>query len=303
MKPPIAIWCITDNKPGHRNQLRGLTAALAALLPVEVHWLTPPATPQLLWWWAQRRYPSGQGLPDPQLILGAGHATHAALLAARSARGGHAIVLMKPTLPTCWFDLCLIPQHDGATDRANIIATRGALHAVTPAAPASRRPRHGLFLIGGRSPHHLWQDDGVADQIKSIVQADPAWQWELTTSRRTPGSFLDRLGTLPGLAVTPVERTDQDWVPTRLARAATVWVTEDSVSMVYESLTAGAAVGLLHVPHRVRSRVVRGIESLAQDGLVTPFAQWRTGTAPHPPATVLHEAARCAALIRDRFLS
>lgn len=297
------VWCITDNKPGHRNQLRGLTDTLHALTPLNVVWFAAPSPWASVGAWLRGVFPPGHTSPPPALILGAGHRTHWALLAARRARGGRAIVLMKSTLPTAWFDLSFIPEHDGATAGPRVVPTKGALHAVTPARPEQRQRATGVILIGGPSPHHRWDTPAVVEQIRAIVHADPSWQWELTTSRRTPATFLQQLGTLPNLKITPVEQTDRDWVAVRLARAAVVWVTEDSVSMIYEALTAGSAVGLLQVPSRRRSRVVRGVEQLVATGWVTPFAKWRTGaTLTSTPAT-FHEAARCAAILRERFLT
>lgn len=286
----MQVWIVSDGKAGHVNQSHGLAQALARLTPVHV------STILVVHCWDACR--AGRALPRPDLILAAGHRTHLAALLARRTHGGKIVVLMKPTWPTGLFDLCLIPEHDGAQTTGNIIATRGALNPITPGRP---EPGRGLILIGGPSPHHRWDDADVAAQVRAIAQAAPATHWELTTSRRTPTGFIARLGTLPNLRVTPVEQTGPDWVPARLARAAAVWVTADSVSMIYEALTAGAAVGLLAVPYRRRSRVVRGIEQLIHERLVTTFAAWRTGQPLHPPASPLREADRCATLIRERF--
>ena len=73
-------------------------------------------------------------LPTPDLLLGAGHHTHLSLLAARRIRGGKVVVLMRPSLPPGLFDLCLIPEHDAPPARPNVLATRGALNRIQPAA-------------------------------------------------------------------------------------------------------------------------------------------------------------------------
>ncbi|MDQ2694705.1 MAG: mitochondrial fission ELM1 family protein, partial [Pseudomonadota bacterium] len=106
------IWRFSDGRPGHDNQSLGLAEALARLMPVQVFTLAPlpplPALAGLL----TGRAPAALRLPAPDLILGAGHRTHLSLLAARRSRGGRAVVLMSPSLPLRWFDLCLIPEHD-----------------------------------------------------------------------------------------------------------------------------------------------------------------------------------------------
>src|SRR5690606_9436172 len=97
----------------------------------------------------------------PHLIVAAGHATHLPALAARRARGGRAIVLMRPTLPTPLFDLCLVPEHDllslsGRLNRFRVVPTRGVLNPFEASADADQTT--GLVLIGGPSKHHGWSD-------------------------------------------------------------------------------------------------------------------------------------------------
>jgi uncharacterized protein len=43
------------------------------------------------------------------------------------------VVLMKPSLPRRWFDLCILPQHDGIAADAHTLVTEGALNRVRPA--------------------------------------------------------------------------------------------------------------------------------------------------------------------------
>ena len=95
---PCIIWQIHDHKPGHMNQMRGLSTALADRMPVEIHKIAAP--PRLTCWQGllSNRFPPGIGLPKPDLIFGAGHRTHLAVLAARRAFGGRSVILMKPTL-------------------------------------------------------------------------------------------------------------------------------------------------------------------------------------------------------------
>lgn len=235
--------------------------------------------------------------------MGAGHGTHLSLLAARRTRGGRAVVLMRPSLPLGLFDLCLIPEHDSPPARANGLVTRGALNRIQ-ASPALE-PKQGLFLIGGPSAHFGWDDAGLRAQIAAVLAADPAMQWTLTTSRRTPASFLAiehdpanaRLTVVPGAATGP------DWLPARLARAGQVWVSADSVSMVYEALTAGAVVGVLEVPRKRSSRISRGLDKLAGEGWITPFADWQRHPRLNRPTHTFNEAERCARWIAERWFA
>ena len=297
----LTLWLITDNKPGHRSQLQGLAQALAARTAVEAHWIDAPAGRSALWQWVRGRFPTGAGLPDPDLILVAGHRTHLAGLAARRARGGRLIALMRPSLPLGCFDLCVIPQHDNPPARANVVATRGVLNTARPS--AEREADKGLFLIGGPSKHHGWDTPGLLAQIDAILVATPAMRWTLTTSRRTPADTESALLALRerGVDVRPVRDTPPGWAMEQVARSAQAWVTEDSVSMVYESLTAGAATGLLEVPRLGETRITAGVAQLQREGFVTTFSDWRRDGALHTPPTRLAEADRVAAVVLSRW--
>ena len=295
------VWRFLDGIPGHENQTLGLVRALSEHLPVDVHAVTASTAGAALRHWLAATFPPGATLPGPDLLIGAGHHTHLPMLAARRARGGRVVVLMKPSLPLAWFDLCVVPMHDSPPERDHVIATRGVLNAVRTS--ADHDPEAGLILVGGPSSHYRWNGQDLIRQIESILQRDTR-QWTLATSRRTPDASAEALRQLrqPALTVVPWQETGPDWLTQQLARASHVWVSEDSVSMVYEALTCGAACGLLEVPQRRASRVSRGIRRLRQDGWITPFTAWEQGAALRSPPEPFNEARRCANLIARRWL-
>lgn len=290
----LTLWLITDNKPGHRSQLQGLAQALAARNTVDAHWIDAPAGPRVVLDGLLGRFPAGAALPDPDFILVAGHRTHLAGLAARRARGGRLITLMRPSLPLAWFDLCVIPQHDSPPHRANVLVTRGVLNTARPS--AEREADKGVFLIGGPSKHYGWDTTGLMAQIDAIVSVTPGMRWTLTTSRRTPAATEAALLALRerGVDVRPVRDTPPGWATDQVAHSAQAWVTEDSVSMVYESLTAGAATGLLAVPRLGETRIAAGVTTLQDQGWVTPFEVWRRDGVMHTAPQRLCEADRVA---------
>lgn len=303
---PIVIWRFSDGKAGHDHQSQGLGHALARLRPVEIITLAPispfSALMSLLFGcssnWSEQ--------PTPDLLLGAGHRTHLSLLAARRTRGGKAVVLMRPTLPLRFFDLCLIPEHDAPPFRPNVLITCGALNDIQPSSRFD--PHQGLLLIGGPSAHFEWDDKAIYQQIATLIAASPAIRWTLTTSRRTPPSFLEGLSTMtdPRLTVVPVTKTEPRWLPEQLAQAQYTWVTADSVSMIYEALTAGAAVGVLEIPQRRSSRIRRGLDRLAEKGWITFFADWRRNQQlcrPLLSSQPFNEAERCARWMIERWFA
>jgi len=287
----LVVWLVTDGKPGHENQSRGLAEALARATPSEIHLY--PALPA---WraglaWLLKNLP-GQSLPAPDLIIGAGHATHMTLLAALRAEDGRAVVLMKPSLPRRCFDLCILPQHDGVAPDSHTLLTEGAINRVRLA--PGRDANRGLLLIGGVSNHFEWDSDAIQVQIKSIVARTPEVNWTLTTSRRTPADFLAQLPTFPNLTVISHTATAPDWLPEQLSGCGTVWVTPDSASMVYEALTAGADVGVFDLPVNPKSRIGWAIAHLADGQRITRFVNWCAHGKLLPNLHPLAEADRCA---------
>jgi mitochondrial fission protein ELM1 len=105
------------------------------------------------------------------------------------------------------------------------------------------------------------------------------------------------------LEVFACEMTPPGWVAEQLALAGRVWVSEDSVSMVYEALTSGAAVGVLNVPCKAWGRVAQGLDSLVEKRLVTTFTTWRQGQKLLPPRQQFNEAHRCAQILIERWHS
>lgn len=297
---PLTIWRLTDGKPGHEKQTLGLARALLRARPGECFAVPVASRWRSLAHWLSGRFPEGKGLADPDLILAAGHATHPALLAARRARGGLAVVHMKPSLPLSLFDLCVIPEHDDPPLGPNVIPVRGVLNDVVAA--GTHLPGKGLFLVGGASANSRWDDLSVRQAVAAIARACPDVAWTLTTSRRTPATFLADFLEPPGnLRLLPHTETEPGWLERALAEAGQVWVSEDSVSMLYEALTAGAAVGLLRLADARDSRVRRGVERLVSEGWVTPYERWRPGTALATGPGGFNESDRVAGLILDKL--
>ena len=288
------VWFFSDNKPGHVNQTRGLIQALADKIELQSYELRPVSFIKALTGWLFKIDFFGHNLPAPDLIIGAGHSVHFSMLAAQRARKGKTIVLMKPGFPMSWFDLCIIPEHDGVNEGKNVFVSKGALNKIVPS--QDKAPDFGLLLIGGPSLHYAWDDTSLMERIKTVVEKEADINWELTTSRRTPDSFTEKLARLayPNLKIVPWQETDADWLPTQLEKAATVWITEDSVSMIYEALTSGAACGLFDMPRKRDSRVVRGIDKLIADAFITSFKVWQKKGKLQKNNMCLNEADRCA---------
>jgi len=295
MSSSIGIVVLSDGKPGHLNQSLGLAEALSRLQAVEIE------TIQI-----ERRQvkPSKPGI-KPDLILGAGHSVHLPMLLLARRSKATSVVLMKPSLPRSLFDYCVIPEHDlkGPTSNPSIIPTQGALNRVPP--PNTGPREGGLILLGGPSTHHGWNYEQIESNLQRIVKSGTEDEWAITDSRRTPPGALEQLATrFPSLKAHPHSETGPNWLPERLNQSSQTWVTEDSVSMIYEALSSGTRVGLLPMPRtHEKHRVIRGVDQLIEDKLACAFSNWNPDHKLPEPSRLLREADRAARILLDHHAS
>ena len=238
----MIIWKFTDGKPGHESQTNGLVAALCNLQEFQVVQVPTIGKIRSIVCWLFRKKPASFPSQAPDLIVGAGSKTHFAMVVAKSLYGGKTIVLMRPSIPFSLFDLIIAPKHDTVSLGDNVVEVKGVLNAI----PFMERKdvNKGLILIGGISSHYKWDSQSIVEQIAQVVNHDAGVAWVLTTSRRTPENFLELLNgnNSPNLSVVPFAETDRGWMMEQFNSAEYVWVTPDSVSMVYEALSSGASV-------------------------------------------------------------
>jgi hypothetical protein len=299
MPEPLHVILVTDRKPGHENQLLALAARLGERAPVVAHEIDVSTAGS----WRRRlvapSLPATASTPD--LILCAGRTTHWPALNLKRRTGARLVACMRPSARPRDFDLCLIPRHDEPAPAPNVETTLGAIVNVRPS--SEHDAGRGVILIGGPSKRHGVSERDLIEGVREIVDRSPDVRWEMTSSRRTPETLERSLGSIdaPNLSFTPASDTQAGWVGERLARAGAAWITEDSVSMIFEALTSGCAVGVLPMPVKRPDRVSRGVEALARDGLVTGHEAWRKGAKLSAPDEPIDEASRAAGLILQRF--
>lgn len=292
----VVVWLFRDHLSRTEQQTHGLLKALEAQCPLRVY-AAPVVGAGKAWRFIMRRvYPAGD-LPDPDILLGAGRKTHLAMLAARWAKGGRIIIIGKSAWPRWCFDLCITPAQDGARSSSRVIATRGMLPP--PSIPRPKIGGTGLIIIGGPASHYRWSDDEIIAQISEILSRHRDSRWYLTTSMQTPAETERRLRELSGQNVfcIPHHETDSKWLFSRIQDAEQLWVTEDNLTIIYQALTANAAIGILALPRRKPNREVEALE-----GLVVFFPAWQAGTALHAPQPPFNESARCATEIYQRWI-
>jgi hypothetical protein len=295
MSKQLIIWQYTDKKTGHENQANGLIDAMADLTSIKRHTIDVSQNlfQFLLALISGRFYRQLSALENPDYLIAAGRRTHLPMLLAKLRFGGKSIVLMRPSWPKKWFDILIIPEHDHSKASPNILTTQGAINTITPS--STHDINQGVILIGGPSRHYYWDTASIVQQILLLLNNKPEISWMIINSRRTPDDFLVQLQSVSNkYTFIDHHQTAQDWLPKQLAFAGQIWVSPDSVSMIYEALTSGGAVGCFDLEKKSDNRVVKGIEKLMQNGMLLSFSQWQTTHTLTLPPFQLNEAQRVA---------
>jgi hypothetical protein len=308
----ITVWRVMDGKRGHERQSLGLIQALKTLMPIAVQDVPALSFWQACYLWLSASFKSkaqsSHDLLAPDLIIGVGHATHMTLLALKKSTQAKAVVLMKPSLPCACFDLCLIPKHD-AVQANNVLQTEGALNAMAFYNTQHKINDTGLILIGGPSKHYVWDASAIIAQIQQLLAIDAKRHWFLSTSRRTPEDFVTLLKqqlealhlVAPQFAIVSHLDVDENWLPQQLAQSEVVWTSPDSVSMLYESLTAACRVGVFDLQPNPKSEIAASVQALLQQHKLVDFSTWEKSKEMFAADLNFNEALRCAQWIKSNW--
>ena len=209
-----------------------------------------------------KKYNLDKGLINPDIAIGAGHKTHLYLLAIKRCFGAKIVVIMKPSLPLKFFDLCVIPKHDGLKSGPNIFTTKAAL--VNFNSNMRKKENVGLFLIGGPSKHYFWDTKLVLQQIRKISKRFKLRKFFLTTSRRTPLDFVSRFNdqNFNNMQVYEYSKIEEDWLDKHINMVKNIWVTNDSYSMLIEALASGAHTDILDLKNKKNSKLSKEINTI-----------------------------------------
>jgi uncharacterized protein len=202
-----------------------------------------------------KNYKLPEGIKKPHIAIGAGHKTHLHLLAIKRCFNAKIVVIMKPSIPLIFFDLCIIPKHDGIKNGPNIINIQSSL--VKFNSNLKKKENTGLILIGGPSKHYFWDSKTVLEEICKISKKFKFKKLLLSTSRRTPFDFLDQLNELniSDIKVYEYSKIKSDWLDKHINKVKNIWVTNDSYSMVTEALASGADVDIISLKVKQDSKL------------------------------------------------
>lgn len=312
-KIAFRIGVFYDGRPGHEKQTQGILDSLSKRIPIlTTEFKIEPKTMfdevrDWLWYFFCPQQSLDKQEQEFDLLIGTGSRTHIPMLTLKKKYDIPVITAMSPSpILLNRFDLCFVPVHDGLSDSTNVFQTIGPPNVST--AEGRHDPDKGLVLIGGiDEKSHYWNNVTLHEQLLNLFNDSTIRQWTVTSSPRTPKQTCEMVEVLAGnysnVCFFPFERTEKGWVEQQYSLNKYIWVTADSMSMVYEALSAGCRVGLLPVQwKKKKSKFRRSEDFLIDEGYVIAFDAWINGKEIRWPSKGrLNEADRCAQQIIKRF--
>ena len=216
--------------------------------------------------WLKSSGVSFRNIKPNTLFISAGSSAAPFCLACAKATGNKSAVVMTPSiLGTKPFDYAIIPDHDKHDPKdKNILTTLGAPNHIYPpeleqvgarffAGKDFGKNKVVAVLVGGTDANYKPSASWAEDALGSLRYIDGV-KLLITTSRRTEKSLDDKIEDMftgdsaLGYMLILSKNPKVNALTAMMGRATHVIVTEDSVSMVSEAVTAGFRVGLVRVP-------------------------------------------------------
>jgi len=306
---PLKIKAFIDGRPGHEKQTQGILKWLKVLTEIKVEFvdIEPTLKTDIASWLAftKTHLLSRANKNNIDIAIGTGRHTHIPLLNYGRKFGAKTITCMSPSpLLINFFDLCLVPDHDKVKNKANIIKTTG------PPNLSSNLGKHnkneGLILLGGICSKHRWYSSEITAMVKSIINCEKTTNWTISSSPRTPEDIIaqtiDYTKNTTNCQFYSYQDTPDGWLEQQYNKCQTVWVTSDSISMVYEAITAGCQVGILPVTRKNKNdKFNLSEQNLIYAKLATRYQDWLRGKYFVNNDTNLNEAERCARIILTKW--
>lgn len=309
----LTIGAFLDGRPGHEKQTQGVISQLKRTIPVDVVTISVERkgfvgqVADLLKYYIGLQRPNDSSLKNYDILIGTGTPTHLPMLFHKKAYGIPVITCMTPaTFLRKYFDLIFSPYHDDTPAEGNIYKTVG------PPNLNYNREQHAaaktLILIGGIDPRsHTWDTTQIVKDVGQLVGFDSNKNYILSSSPRTPAETVERLNALAdeleNVSFFDFHDTPSGWMEKQYAACAEVWVTGDSISMVYEALSSGCRVGIIPVQWRhQKSKFVRSENYLLKQELVVHLGSYLSGKTTWANNNEINEAQRCAEEIIRRFV-
>ena len=274
------LW-IKDGKKGHEKQVQALLEELSKTIDIKIYQEDYHISSLKRFFdifhhstsYVFRKYDSCKIIKsynqnDIHLVIGAGSNIHTRLLLLKKAlkdiynKDIIAISVLTPSLFKNEFDFICTPKHDEIklSNYKNIVFFEGSLAKVS-----TQEPDDGIGLIGlgGANKHFIFNEDDLIKQIEYILSLYPNKDWYLFSSRRTTELMISKINILSN-SYSNLITTHQSFDEI-IKRASIKFITQDSMNMVYESLSTKGQTFVFNMKYKNENRITKQIKKLLEN--------------------------------------
>ena len=274
------LW-IKDGKKGHEKQVQALLEELSKTIDIKIYEeeyhisslkrffdIFHHSTSYVFKKYDSCKIIKSYNQNDIHLVVGAGSTIHTRLLLLKKAlkdifnKNIIAISVLTPSLFKNEFDYICAPKHDEMklTNFKNTIFFEGSLAKVS-----TQEPDGGIGLIGlgGANKHFVFNEDDLIKQIEYILSLYPNKDWYLFSSRRTTELMINKINILSNSYSNII--IDHESFDEIIKRASIKFITQDSMNMVYESLSTKGQTFVFNMKYKNENKITKQIKELLEN--------------------------------------
>jgi len=225
----MEIIHIFDQRPGHSNQGNILLESLVNELDCTSSEYSIDNLDKLK--------PSSNRL----ILIGVGHRAHKALLQQKkllsNSHDTALIAVLRPTFNAKKFDLVVAPEHDYYDRKMpiNSVLFKGSLCKTSLLKPENNKV---VVCIGGPIKNVPFEKSILIDNLKYIIDTHQQFKISIFNSRRTPEDLWSEISCFENIKLHDSKDTDFSFFNSNLVSASKKFITPDSISMIFESLSS-----------------------------------------------------------------
>jgi mitochondrial fission protein ELM1 len=274
------LW-IKDGKKGHEKQVQALLEELSKTIDINIYEEDYHISSLKRFFdifhhstsYVFKKYDScniikSYNQNEINLVIGAGSNIHTRLLLLKKFlkdiynKDIIAISVLTPSLFKNEFNFICAPNHDEIklSNIKNTIYFEGSLAKVSIQEPDDSI---GLIGLGGINNHFIFNEDDLIKQIEYILSLYPNKDWYLFSSRRTSDLMIDKTKTLTdSFSNLIVAHENFDEI---IKRASIKFITQDSMNMVYESLSTKGQTFVFNMKYKNENKITKQIKKLIEN--------------------------------------
>ena len=274
------LW-IKDGKKGHEKQVQALLEELSKTTDIKIYEedyhisslkrffdIFHHSTSYMFKKYDSCKIIKSYNQNDIHLVVGAGSNIHTRLLLLKKVlkdifnKNIIAISVLTPSLFKNEFDYICAPKHDEMklTNFKNTIFFEGSLAKVSIQDPDDGI---GLIGLGGTNKHFKFNEDDLIKQIEYILSLYPNKDWYLFSSRRTTELMISKINILSN-SYSNLITTHQSFDEI-IRRASIKFITQDSMNMVYESLSTKGQTFVFNMKYKNENKITKQIKKLLEN--------------------------------------